>query len=276
MKKKTFSSLEKTIDILDLFDLESREFSALEIAQALDLPLSSVYKYIDFLVSRQLLRHKPNSKMLGLGLMILRLSYVLEKDYDLVDLARPYLESLCQETGETAFLTIIVGTEAICVERVEPQRLIKLGLDQGRQLPLHSGSSSKVLLAFQESDFIESYLAEQPLTRLTDMTITDPDRLRADLEQIRKQGYAFSDSEVDAGARAVSVPLLDQKGNAIAGLTVAGPSERIGDQQSIRFYELLKTTADEISHGLGYDIKKKTRKQDPGSEQTKNENVGGV
>lgn len=256
MKKKTFTSLEKAVDILDLFDMNKREFSAQEISSTLDLPLSSVYKYIDFLVNRQLLRHKPNSKMYGLGYMITRLSYVLQKDFDLVEIIRPYLESLSEETGETAMLTIIVGEEAVCLDRVEPQRLVKLSLDPGRRLPLYTGSSSKILLAFQTDEFIDNFLREHPLLQVSDKTITDPEILKDNLQQIRKDGFSISDSEVDAGAKAVSVPVLDQKGTAIAGLTVAGPSERFEQQQLSVLCKRLQKESEKISVYLGFSSKK--------------------
>lgn len=251
MKKKTFTSLEKAVDILDLFDLDKREFSAQEISETLNLPLSSVYKYIDFLVHRQLLRHKPNSKMYGLGFMITRLSYVLNKDFNMADIVHPYLESLSQETLETAMVTIVVGDEAVCLDRVEPQRLVKLSLDPGRRLPLHTGSSSKILLAFQTETFVKTYLDNRRLEKLTDRTICDSTQLIADLDKIRNQGYSVSDSEVDIGARALSVPILDEKGVAVAGLTIAGPTERLDEDKLEGVRGLLKQTVEKIADHLG-------------------------
>ncbi|SDP79233.1 IclR family transcriptional regulator [Desulforhopalus singaporensis] len=252
MPKKTFTSLEKAIDILNLFDIDNREFSAKEISESLEIPLSSTYKYIDFLVKKQLLRNKPKSKMYGLGFMITRLGYVLEKDIDILDISRPHLEKLCKETGETAILTMIIGDEVISLDRVEPQRLVKFSLEPGRRLPLHIGATSKILLAFQDDQFIENYLSTNPLTKLTEKSISDPELLKADLETIRGQGYAVSNSEVDAGALAVSVPIFDQRGAVIAGLTVAGPRERINQTQTMHLCSMLKKRAEKIAYDLGF------------------------
>lgn len=252
MKSNNFSSLEKAISILDLYELEKREFSAQEISRKLDLPLSSVYKYLDFLTKKELLWHKTTSKMYGLGPMITRLGYVLAKDFDLAEVARPHLELLSMSTGETAMLTIIAENQALCLERIEPQRLIKLSLDPGRRLPLNTGASSKILLAFQHDPYISSYFGKQGLVKLTDQSITDPDRLRADLAQIRRDGYAISDSEVDSGARAISLPILDQKNRAVGGLTIAGPTERVEQLDLNDTIKLLKAHAKDISNSMGY------------------------
>jgi len=256
-KKKTFTSLEKAVDILDLFDMNKREYSAQEISDALKLPLSSIYKYIDFLVNRQLLRHKPHSKMYGLGFMITRLAYIIEKDFDVAKAARPFLEKLCKEVGETAMLTIAVGDEAVCVDCVEPERLVKLSLDPGRRLPLHAGSSSRILLAFQTDGFIGRYMARKELKKLTQMTPVDKEALWTVLRKIRIDGYSISDSEVDMGAMAISVPVRDQKGDIIAGLTVAGPTDRLTQQSTATLVELLETMSIELSCSLGFGVRKR-------------------
>ncbi|PIE64868.1 MAG: hypothetical protein CSA26_05925 [Desulfobacterales bacterium] len=240
MAQKKFNSLEKAVDILDLYDIDRREYSAKEISEKLNIPLSSIYKYLEFLTKRQLLRRKPRTNLYGLGFMIARLGYVMDKDMEILKIARPHLEALCRETGETAFLTMLTGEEALTLDPVEPQRLVKFTIASGRRLPLSTGATSRILLAHKEEAFIEHYLATASFQRLTGKTIVDADALRADLVQIRKQGYALSDSEVDVGARAVSVPLFDQNGRIFAGLSVAGPSERITDQIVEQLIVLLK------------------------------------
>ncbi|PIE69694.1 MAG: hypothetical protein CSA21_00920 [Deltaproteobacteria bacterium] len=250
MAQKKFNSLEKAIDILDLYDIDKREYSAKEISEKLGIPLSSVYKYLEFLIKRQLLRRKPRTKLYGLGFMIARLGYVMDKDMEVLEVIRPHLEALCQETGETAFLTMLTGEEVLTLDPVEPQRLVKFTIEPGRRLPLSTGATSKILLANKDEEFIEQYLADTSLRRLTEKTIVDADVLRGDLAQIKKQGYAISDSEVDVGARAVSVPLFDQNGRIFAGLSVAGPSERVTGEMTRQLIVLLKKRAAMIENGL--------------------------
>jgi DNA-binding IclR family transcriptional regulator len=247
MKDGTFASLNKAIDILGLFSIEKRDFTAQEISQALGMPLSSVYKYLEFLTKKQILRSVSNSNRYGLGLMIASMATVLEKDFNLIDELLPYMETLRDETSESVILSSLIGKEAVCLEILESPKFIKLVLEKGRRLPLHTGASSKIVFAFQSDEFIDEYIAEQRLVGLTEQTITDPHEMMKEVNRIRENGFAVSDSEVDTGIWAMAIPIIDAKGRFLAGLTVAGPSERIGEQQRKKISAILKKQKDDIS-----------------------------
>ncbi len=252
MKNKTFASIEKVLDILNLFDLEQRELLAIEISDKLNLPLSSTYKYLEVLIKKEFLVRRAGSKKIGLGIKIFRLGNVLAQDFSLVDIALPHLKFLSDEFRETAMLTAIEGQEAIYLEKIEPQRLIKLSPDRGRKLPLHAGASSRVLLAFKENSFIESYIKNNVLKRLSEKTITSSKKLKSELKRIRQLGYCVSESEVDSDAKAIAAPIFDKKKNIVAALTIAGPSERINKPELSKLINLVKAKAREISNDLGY------------------------
>jgi DNA-binding IclR family transcriptional regulator len=127
-----------------------------------------------------------------------------------------------------------------------------LSLERGSSLPLHAGASSKILLAFQEERFVDAIVKCGPLTRFTRSTITDPLRLKKELRSIRKQRFSFSDQEVDLGAIAIGAPLRDHRGKVVAGLTVAGPRERIDGKKKDELIEMVKELAQKASHDLGY------------------------
>jgi len=252
MKNKTFASLEKALDIMALFDLDRASFTAQEISESLDIPLSTTYKYIDVLLKRGLLAKKPGSKEIGLGLMIFRLGSIFAADFDLIDAAVPHMKSLMEQSGETILLTAIEGWDAICLERMEPQRLIKLSLERGRRLPLHAGASSKILLAYQNKQFITDYVKHKGLENLTENTISDPDSLFIEMNSSRERGYALSDSEVDDGAKAVAAPIFEHNGNLLAGLTIAGPSDRFDKQGLNNLTDYVCAGAREISNDISY------------------------
>ncbi len=158
MKCKAFTSLERALDILSLFDLDCTSLTARQIANHLNLPLSTTYKYIDVLSKRGFLARKAGSKNFCLGLMLFRLGNVFISGFDLIDVVIPHMKALLKESGETILLTAVEGQEAICLEKMEPQRLIKLSLDRGRTLPLHAGASSRILLAYQDDAFINTFI----------------------------------------------------------------------------------------------------------------------
>ena len=171
------------------------------------------------------------TKNYELGFMLFKLGNIISSRMKLDEIVLPHMESLSALSGETVLLTVISGWDVVCIERVEAQRAIKLSLARGASLPLHAGASSKVVLAYQKDSFIDSMLKRAPLLRFTKSTITDPVQLKRELKKIRKQGFAFSDQEVDLGAIAISAPIFDHKGRVIAGLSVAGPRERISGKR---------------------------------------------
>ena len=252
MKNKTFASLEKALDIMTLFDLDCASFTVQEISKQLNIPLSTTYKYVDVLVKRGLLAKKPGSKQIGLGLMIFRLGSIFAAGFDLIDTAIPHMQSLMKRSGETILLTAIEGWNAICLERMEPQRLIKLSLDRGRTLPLHAGASSRVLLAFQNDEFITEYIKAKGLQTLTGNTLVKRNQLIAELQSTRERGYALSNSEVDEGAKAVAAPIFDHSGMLLAGITIAGPSERIDKKGLSGLIDYVCASARDISNDIGY------------------------
>lgn len=257
MASKAFNSLEKALDILCSFDLDDSEFTAQEIADAQNLPLSTIYRYLDVLVQRGFLAKEPGNPKFTLGLTLFKLGNIAASRIQLMDVALPHMQRLSRQAGETVLLTVPSGYEAICLERVETRRLIKLSLERGASLPLYAGASSKILLAYQEESFVDTMIAERGLQRLTKYTLTHPARLKKELKKIREQGFAFSDSEADLGARAVAAPIFGHQGKLIAGLTVAGPADRIKTNEVDRLAAQVVSTADTIFQELGFAPGKK-------------------
>lgn len=252
LQSKTYASLEKALDILALFDLNRTSLTAQEISGHLSIPLSTTYKYIDVLQKRGVLARKEGSKEIQLGLMIFRLGNIFSTGFDLVDAASPHMKDLLNQSGETILLTAIEGWEAVCLEEMEPQRLIKMSFERGRALPLHAGASSRILFAYQDDEFIDEYVRELGLQALTKNTITTLAKLKSELKLTRKRGYTTSDSEVDEGAKALAAPIFDHMGRVLAGLTVSGPNDRINSHNKKQLIKMVKDCAQRISAGLGY------------------------
>jgi DNA-binding IclR family transcriptional regulator len=251
MKEKRFTSVEKSLDILSCFKANRLSMSAKEISKEIGLPLSSTYRYLEILVKRNFLT-KNGRQRYTLGVMLFRLGNLASSMIQLNEVALPFMEKLCKETGETVLLTVVSGFEAVCIERIEVRRLIKLSMERGVGLPLHIGASSKALLAYSDETFIDDYLAQVKLIRLTEKTLTDKDLIRLEMETIRRQGYAFSDGEADLDARGVGVPIFNHVKRLVGGLSFAGPADRIPMQKIPALAEITKKVAMEISKELGF------------------------
>jgi len=250
--EKSILSLQKALDILCSFDFRTGGLSAQMVSKELNIPLSTTYRYLKTLEEKRFLTRNLDTKRYTLGFMLFQLGNMVVSEMKFIEVLMPHMKSLSSLSGETVFLTILSGWRAVCLERIETRRLIKMSLDRGRSLPLHAGASSKILLAYQEDSFIDSMIQEVGLPKLTSNTITKPSQLKKELRAIREQGLAFSDQEVDLGARAISAPIFDHKGTILGGLSVAGPRERMKKGKTHQLMQLVKDSAKRASYDLGY------------------------
>jgi len=229
---KMNQSLAHGLEILLLFDSSHPSFTVPEIVGLLHFSQSKTYRLIRALVHYGLLETQNGSGQYSLGINALRLGLLAQRKFTVAGMALPIMKELSRLTKETVLLTAVVGNKAICLERVESEEPIRYSLfTPGANLPLHAGASSKVLLAFLPEGEGESIIAGEGLRRFTPQTITDRGVLKAQLKEIRNRGYAFSDQEVDREVRAVAAPILNRRGELVAGLTVAGPAYRINKKR---------------------------------------------
>lgn len=249
---KSFGSLEKALDILCLFESENLELSAQEIADRLSIPLSTTYKYLQVFKNKQFLSRNEQTNQFYLGLKILKLGLFAAKKTSVLDIASPYLKFLADQSLETAVLAVIDGQQAICVDMIESPRAVKFLTAKGNAMPLYAGSPGKALLAFKDPSFIDNLIITTGLPRLNKNTITDGEQLKKEINVIRRQGFSESDSEFEGDVWSVAAPIFDYKGQINASITVAGPSERISQENKQRLIDLVKDSAKRISSELGY------------------------
>ena len=141
----------------------------------------------------------------------------------------------------------------MCIERVDGRWVQNMALQLGGSLPLHVGAGPRVLLAAADDAFVEEYIAERPLTRFTDHTITTADALRADVKATRDNAYAISDEDDVLGMAAVGAPIRDHEGRITATLSLSGPKPTVLEAETERSLELIREAADEVSRTLGHE-----------------------
>jgi DNA-binding IclR family transcriptional regulator len=225
-------SLAHGLEILLLFDSTHPAFTVPEMVARLHFSQSKTYRLIRALVHYGLLETQNGNGQYSLGMSALRLGLLAQQKFSVSAMALPFMRELSRLTKETVLLTAVSGNKAICLERVESEEPIRYSLFiPGASLPLHAGASSKVLLAFLPERERATILVREGLQRFTPQTTTDGAVLKAQLKEIRNQGYSFSDQEVDREVRAVAAPILNKRGGLIAGLTVAGPAYRINKKR---------------------------------------------
>jgi DNA-binding IclR family transcriptional regulator len=245
--KAGIKSLPKAINILDLFLKERTMLSVPHISAALRIPRSTTYKYLAVLREHGFVDYGEQSGKYKLGLRLLEFGSFVKSKIAIDKVALPYMHRIAKEVGETVMLTVRGHDAVYCLERVEYEDGIRFSVERGARFPLYSGASAKAFLAFMPDDEIETLLNETKLVKYTDNSITDTQELKKNLEEIRKVGYAYSDQEIHAGARAISAPIFNPEGQVIACLAVAGPVQRMDDEKIKTVKKLVARYAAEIS-----------------------------
>lgn len=253
--KPSFQVLERTFAILEAFDEEHPEWSATEIARALDLPIPTVHRILTALKRHGYVTQHEESKRFRLGVAALQLGDRARSVVDLRSIALPALRRLSQDTGETALLTVLAPgrDRGVCLERVETPQPLRLSVTPGRQLPLHAGASQKVLLAYLPETDVERAIAAG-LEHLCHATITDPGLLREELATIRRRGWASSYEETNLGVWGVAVPVLGMRGDVVCAIGIAGPSARLTPERVRDDVERAHIAALEVAGAVGLTV----------------------
>lgn len=254
MSTSSLKTIDKAIDLLWAIAHGSDSSSVEELSAEIQLPKSTTYRFLKTLQTRGFVDASAEygKYRLGPSLSLLSKNSSLNgQNGTLCEFALPIMRRLTSETGETSFLCIKSGWETICIECIESRQRIISRFFVGEVRPLHVGAASKALLAFLPNQEVET-LMQQKLSRVTDNTITDPDKLRKELEEIRKVGRAYSDQEFIVGARAISAPVFDELGAVAASLTLSAPVQRIVDSNREILAAQVVRAAREVSASLGW------------------------
>ncbi len=252
-RRKTVQSFDRAVAILDTFTAERSEMGVSEIAHLTGLSRSTVHRLLVSLQHHELVQQLPNSKNYALGPHVLRLAQVAFAKVNLQYTARPIMTWLRDRCDETVGLHVLQGdTARIVLDQVESgQPLRRTYTDIGQPIPIHQGSPGKVLLAHHPLEVQEKILAGR-LDAATPRTITDPNKLRTELRNVLKKGYALSFEERVPEISTISVPVRNHTGTVIAALSVTGPSSRLNRKRLVEFFPLAAEAAKKISTNLGY------------------------
>lgn len=251
-RTKMNRTLSEGLEILLLFDISNALLRVSEISKRLRYSISKTYRLVSTLIGYGLLREKPGTAQYCLGMKVLHLGLLARQGFNFSEIARPLMKELCALTGETILLTAVNGSKGIVLERVETEEPIRYTLYQpGASIPLHCGASGKSLMAYLDEGDWNRIIAREGLNRYTPHTITEVDRLKAHLREIRKSGYAFSDQEVERDVRAVGAPILNGFGELVAGLSIVGPVYRINKKKAGALKRWVIEYAQKISTLLG-------------------------
>ncbi len=237
----------RVLDILDLLQDSMNGASLTDIADAVDLPKSSVFRYLASLESRGYVERDPESGDYRFGLAFLP-SHTRHLQ-SLASRAKPYLEALRDQFQETFNLAILDGTRIAYLQIVESEKAMRFAARTGDRDPIHSSALGKAIAAQMPESEVLNILRAEGMSQLTAATITDERAFLEELEQVRHRGFALDEreNEEDGFCVAVAIP----KARIRAAISLSAPAVRFPEEDVRDVAEALTETAAALARDMG-------------------------
>ena len=236
------------MQILTLFS-DSPVLQVSEIAGKMGQPRSTAYRYVAALKANHLVEEADEGPGYRLGPKILELAASMSKR-PLRDVAKPYLERIGRETGETILLNRLRDHVGICLEKVDGHHALRVSYERGDVSPLHASATGKAIFAFLEPKEQKQIIKDIGLEAFTDTTITDPKTLESEFARIREAGFSESHGEAIEGTYGVAAPIFSISGRVVASIGASVPTHRGEGEDRFRLIALLTEAAAQITQEL--------------------------
>lgn len=244
-------SVGRAIHLLLGMSRADRAVTLTDLVEILGWNKASVYRLLRTLDAYGVVRKADNRKYV-LGPLLITLGQQALRSLDLPAIARPHLESLHTDLGETSNVAILDGDEVVYIARVEGSHILGARLGIGARLPAYCTSMGQVLLADLSDEAVQRCLSGSSLEAQGPNTLTSLPAVLERLALVRRRGYALNDQELAAGHRAVGAPIRDYSGRVVAGVNVSVAAARVSRQEmTSRIVPRLLEAAQEISAELG-------------------------
>ena len=246
-KDNTVKSLKRAIAVLDCFSQKEPELSVTEIARKLDMQKSTIFNILSTFQESGILIKNPSSSKYKLGYKLLHLSYIINSGISIREDFLPFMKEIANATGEVCYFGLLDGLEVLYIEAVYPMTQLQARNILGERAPLYCTGLGKAMLANLSEEQINTVLSD-PMPPFTKCTITDPDVLRNELEEIRRNGFAVDNMEHEFGIRCVAVPVFGLHGNILGAVSVSCPSPRFDPPTIVKTASIIIEKLKSLQH----------------------------
>ncbi len=243
--------LDRAFKIVDALAASDSAVSSTELGERSDLNKSTVHRLLAVLEHNRYVERDLQTGRYRLGLKLVELGSVALSRFDLHGFAKPFVERLADETGETARLGILRQNEIISLLNAESRCSVRTPSTVGRRSPVHCTSQGKSLLAFQPQFQVGQLLRSYRFTPYTRNTIRHASQFRIELAKVRSHGFAIDNEEFEEGLRCVGAPVRNHSGDVIAAISIAGPAFRVSPERMPELIRSVVSVAGELSESLG-------------------------
>lgn len=243
-------ALDRAVEVLRVV-AEGSGMSLTEIATGTGQPAPTVYRILITLQTHGIVEFDEAEQLWHIGVEAYRIGTGFLRRTKIIELSRPVMQHIMLATGETANIAIIDRGEVVFLSQVETHEPIRAFFRPGTRGPIHASGIGKAVLAFQRPERIEALLNAHSFTSFTEKTITDRGTMIEELMRIRDRGWAVDDEERTKGMRCIAAPIFNEYGEAVAGISLSGPSVRVMPDRDEEFGTVVRAAADEITRAAG-------------------------
>ncbi|NLY09450.1 MAG: IclR family transcriptional regulator [Tissierellia bacterium] len=252
-------AVDRALEILELLHKERRPVGVSEISRELGLNKSTVHRCLASLEYKGFVRQDYETGRYSLGMKLLAMGLGLKEELNVVELISNHTKYLHEQTGEAVNVSVLEespekGYLTIMVHKEWSRNsVLTANPDLGSSVEAYTSSVGKCLLAFNPN-YDEKIMEANGFTKYTPNTISSIEEFRRELEEVRKNGYAIDNQELEIGLFCIGVPIFNGKGEVIAGISISGPVSRIKEGNLEDKVKLLKEVSKAISEDIG-DLK---------------------
>jgi DNA-binding IclR family transcriptional regulator len=249
-ENKTLKDFTRIASLFNNFKVE--ELTVAEISNALDLYPSKVSRMLTTLEAEGFFERDSNNGKyrLGLGFFTLGMAYIF--NFPLRKIIRPHVEQMAKELNLTASWAIMKNFDVIVIDRIQNLNIDLLTYRIGLNLPIHSTSLGKVLLAYLPEEEQDKILQSVELKKITPKTVVDPKLIKENLKIVLERGYSTDEGETHEDLTCIAVPIKNGDGDVIAAINLMDEKSRTSAEKLFGFKDYLIEKALFISRQLGY------------------------
>ena len=242
-------SILRAAELLDVLAVADGPLSLGELSQRLGWAKSTTHGIISTLTAASLTEQRQSDGKYDLSIRAFELGCAAKRTWEELD-AQKHLQHLAVETGESAFLTTLDGTDTVLLETAMVTGNFQILSPAGTRTPIHCSSHGKVLLAFRPENEREMLIRRLDFVKYTPATLQDADALRLACREIGKQGYCIENGEYRMGLCSVSAPVLDRSGTAKYAVGIVGLARDAGSPAVLRGIAPVRAAAEALSRKL--------------------------
>lgn len=242
-------SIARGFAVIKAFSGKADSLTITDVAQRTTLSRAAARRFLLTLKELGYVAHQEGG--FRLTPRVLDLGFTFLSTMKLPDVAQPVMEDIVSKVHESCSIAVLDGSDIVYVARVPAKRIMSIALAVGARLEAYPTSMGRVLLAGLEPEGLDRYFSMVTLRPITKWTITNMAKLRRVIEQVREQGWALVDQEVELGLRSVAAPIRDRSGRTIAAINISSHVSRVNlKDMRIRHLSLVIQAAAQISKML--------------------------